>query len=473
MERGGRGRWKAAWAGPALAVSACATLGACANPFWSVAAKSDETAQGPAAPPAGEPPVNDLPIAVRAPAGQGALPEALRGLILDAPRIKAAEARQDRGAADLAAARAQFLPELTVSGGYSWREAEDPLTTSAGSSAFEDWSYSVQLSQPIYQGGRMLAGVRQARAGAAAERSRTEDARQSTLLEAAQAFAAVAREQRVEALRRDNLALVEEIRAAAEKRFTRGAATRTDVALAEAQAAAAEAELARIAGERQAAEAAYARAFGRPPEAVAAPGAIEDRLPSTLGEALDAARRNHPRLSARRHDAQSAAFAATVAAGAFRPDLALALRHTDGEDEFFPSRRREETRLQLQVSVPLVRAAAWGETRAARAQAAEARFTADDAERQALQEAATAFARHTAEVSRSAALTRRAEAAGRAADGVRREHEAGARTMQDVLAAQEQAVQARIDLERASYDRQAAAYALLAAVGRFAPDEVR
>jgi TolC family type I secretion outer membrane protein len=456
------------------ALSACVNLSACGLPFFESKKAPAPAVQTHAAQ---EVPVTlaqstQLPSLSAAAPSAVDLPTALRGLLDTDPRLKADAARQDGVEANFQGARARLLPDVALGAGTTRIEDRARLApTSTG--RLDEWDYAVELRQPLYQGGQILAGVRQARALKASGESRTESTRQAVMLDASRAYLAVIREQRIEALRRENLDLVGKIMTGAQARFAKGAATRTDVALAESQQAFVEAELARAQGETEAARAGFQREFGAEPGALANPDVVDEALPLTLDAAIAAARKANPDLKSVQHEARAAGFAARGALGASLPSVDLRISHSDGEDDYFPTRRGEETRVAVRLSIPLVRAPAWAQARQARAEAKRADYEAQDVERAVMEAAISAWRRHEAEKRRLAALTTRADAAARAAVGVQREYDGGARTMQDLLQAQEQAVQATIDLERARADRLNAAYTLLAAVGGFQPDALR
>jgi TolC family type I secretion outer membrane protein len=446
------------------ALSACSAAAACANPFW------DEGRDGVGlTPPAASQnaPASDVPYTTN-------LAAALRGLTAVDPRLAADAARQEGVVAAVSTARARFLPDVTISGGYAHADLRNSQTpTRVRKDDQDEWDSLVELRQPIYQGGELLAGLREQRARLEAGAAEQDAVRQGVFQDAAEAYVGVLRDERVAALRAENLKIVQDVRKAAQARFDAGAATRTDVALAEAQSAFSQAELERATGERAASAARYVRAFGAAPGALSEPGAIDERLPATLEAAMAAAGRSNPRALSSQAASRAAGFAARAAGASYLPKLDLRLSHADREDDFQPSQREEEQRLTVRLSVPLVNAPSWSQAREARAEARRARYQAEDAFRSAQEEAAVAWARHEAEKRRLVALNERVGAAERAAAGVRREYLGGTRTMQDLLSAEEQVVQARIDRERAQADRTSAAFALLAAVGGLEPDTVR
>lgn len=454
---------RAAGLRPVMALTACAALTACSSPIGWAFWRDDAGARGPVAPTP-----NAVSEPAAAPAATNDLPTALRGLIDAHPRLQADAERQAGVRAGVGAAQGRLMPEVSLTTSVSRINGRDLYATNAGSRAERDETDAgVELRQPIYQGGQLLAQLRQARALSEAGAHRSAEVRQQVMLQAARAYLGLLRDQRIGQWRAANKGRVEAIVAATDARFKAGAATRTDLALAEAQLAFSDSELLRAMGETEAARAAYQRSFGATPIGLADPAPIDDRLPATLDEALAAARKASPRVLAAVGEARALGFAARAAAGGYLPSMDVRVSYSDGRDDYIPTRRGEETRVALRLTVPLVRAPAYAQARQAKSEAARARFEAEDVARGAEEEAASAYARHEAEKRRVAALSARVAAAERAVTGVRREFEAGTRTMQDLLSAEEQLAAAQIDREGAVFDRTFAAYTLLAAVGGF------
>jgi outer membrane protein len=414
----------------------------------------------------------DTPSQSDAPIALIDLSNALKGLSVDNPRLAADSARQDGVIAGVSVARGRQLPDLTFSAGYGVSRAERTTAGAVTRSENNPWNFNAEARLPLYAGGQLLSGVRAARAREAAGRYQSADTRQTVLLESAEAYLSLYRDERIAALRAENITLVNRLRAAAAAQFALGAVTRTDVALAEAQAGFSEAELAREDGRLAVSRAAFVRQFGYAPAGpLAAPGLRNDMLPATAEEAAFLAGQANPRLLGARKEAAAQAFTARAAMGGYLPAVNLVASHARGANEVLREEPTEDSRIALRVSVPLG-APAFGQARQARALAAQRRFESQDLERVVRQDAMAAFATHEAEHRRALLLAQRAEAAGRAALGVEREYQCGARSMLDLLQSQEQAVQARIDQDRATFDRLLPAYRLLAATGRLTPDMI-
>jgi TolC family type I secretion outer membrane protein len=400
---------------------------------------------------------------------------ALRGLLSDNPRLAADIERQRAVTSGVHAARGRYVPEVALTGGYGASRRDENFRSPTPDRLSEEnpWDYRAEIRIPLYQGGQLLAGLRQALARESAGRNQSDAVRQQVMLDASEAYLALLRDEAVARLRGENLAIVQRIRDGAEAQFKIGSATRTDVALSDAQLAFAQAQLDQDQGQREASRTAYVRQFGAAPNgALSAPRVDESGLPRTSEDAAQRARQNSPRLRAAQEEARAQGFAARQARGAAMPNVNLVISHGRNADDWIRGQFEEETRAAVRVSVPLAPVSSISEARAARATAAQRRYEAQDIERAAVQEAASAFELFQAQKRRVASLTARADAALRAAQGVQREYQGGTRSIIDLLQAEEQAVQARIDVERAAYDRMLAALRLLAATGQLTPETV-
>ncbi len=248
--------------------------------------------------------------------------------------LRAAEAQAEAQDSRVAAARAQRLPGLTLSGSYV-RSAEvaggeltvlgNPVTLP--SPLPDSFAARLQVQETVYAGGRIDAGIRAASALASAAAAQRASARAAAAGSAERAYWNLYLAQESEAAALDNLRAMESHRRDAEDRLARGAATRSEVLswrLREVQAR----DAAGGAGTRRAqAAASLALLLGLPWDsdlrAAPPPEAASREEPVDVGAAVRAA------LESRRDIAESDARAASQGAaldqarGALLPTLQL------------------------------------------------------------------------------------------------------------------------------------------------------
>jgi len=129
--------------------------------------------------------------------------------------------------------------------------------------------------------------------------------------------------------------------------------------------------------------------------------------------------------------------------------------------------------VMAQIRVPLYQGGeVSARTRRAKAEAARLRMTLSSTRRSVREAAITAWQQY--ETAQSVVGAREAQiiAAERALAGVMAENEVGRRTSLDVLDAQQELVDARVQKMRAERDRIVARYAVLAAIGRLTAQDL-
>lgn len=109
-------------------------------------------------------PANEIGTAPDFPGSPGPVPASLPSeLLLRRPDLRAAERRVAAAFSESSAARKELLPSisLTASGGTSTREFEDLLDEN-----FSVWNLAANALQPVFQGGRIVAGIAASEAAA-------------------------------------------------------------------------------------------------------------------------------------------------------------------------------------------------------------------------------------------------------------------------------------------------------------------
>ena len=154
----------------------------------------------------------------------------------------------------------------------------------AGTSHPRGWS--VQLTQPLFEGFQNLNAIRQAKSQVQAAREALRTVEQTVLLDAATAYVNVVRDTAVVRLRENDVTVLTEQLKATKDRFDVGEVTRTDVAQAEARRAESLATLAAAQANLKTSRAAYEQIIGHPPGNLVTPPSIRHLLPSDINEAM-------------------------------------------------------------------------------------------------------------------------------------------------------------------------------------------
>ena len=189
---------------------------------------------------------------------------------------------------DVATAASQLAPVI------SWASSVDH--SGSDFSAY-DTSASVSLSADytLYDGGKSSLGLEAAKFSVLATRSKLVSIEQNVLFEAVTAYFGVIRETENVSLRENNLSVIREELKAANDRFEVGEITKTDVALAEARLAASNSALAVAKGSYEKAVASYISSIGAKPNSLEYPNFVPE-VPNSLESAIAIALTEHPSI---------------------------------------------------------------------------------------------------------------------------------------------------------------------------------
>ncbi len=405
-------------------------------------------------------------VLATAPSAAQSLSDSLSDAYSTNPDLAAERARLRGAQEGLVQARSQRLPTLNAGAGVTESERWGSQFFNSPPSSID---YQVTASQALYAGGRISGGIDQARAALEASRSQLRSTGQQVLIDAVAAHMNVIRDQQVVAIRRNNVEVLAEQLRAAEDRFEVGEITRTDVAQAEARLSGARAQLAAAQAALASSRANYERVVGVAPGELGEPGALP-RLPESIGEAAETAVDLNPNLAAARFNEIAAEKQVQIARGALRPEVALQARAGENRDADLTGRGQGQASISAQVSVPIFTGGLNGSrVREALAQADAARLQVTSARRQVLEGVRSAWnnllaAQAVIESSRQAVRANEI-----AFDGVEQEAFVGLRTTLDVLNAEQELLNSRLELVRAERDLFVASYALLQAMGRLDP----
>ena len=153
------------------------------------------------------------------------LDEVLVQVYLESPRLAAARAKLRGVDETVPMALAGWRPRLTAASGAAFSRA----STQDGEQTLGTLRQTVSLAQPIYSGGATTAETAQAENEVRAERARLAAAEQEVLVEAVDAFTAVARDRAVLDLALRNERRLAEQVVGTRDRYRFGELTRTDV----------------------------------------------------------------------------------------------------------------------------------------------------------------------------------------------------------------------------------------------------
>ena len=327
--------------------------------------------------------------------------------------------------------------------------------------------YSVQLTQPLFEGFQNLNAIRAAKSTVQAARDSLRSVEQTVLLDAATAYVNVVRDAAIVRLRENDVTVLTEQLKATKDRFDVGEVTRTDVAQAEARRSEAQSTLAAAQANLKTSNAAYEQIIGHPPGKLETPPSIRGLLPGSLDDAMTLGDGENPLILAAVYQEEASLYAVQRVMGELLPTATFEAQYQNRFDESRTLKELETTTLTWRVTMPFYQ----GGSVSARVRQAK------ETNNQLKKEVEDARLRVHADVISNwgilqssgpaiASAQAAVEANKIALTGVREEEKVGQRTTLDVLDAQRELLNSQIGLVTALRDRVVAEYSLYAATGR-------
>jgi outer membrane protein len=402
-----------------------------------------------------------------APAQAETLRDALSAAYENNPTLTAARSGQRITDEGVPIARADGLPSVSTQIGY------DEVLKQPSNSFFSPGrtlSAQGQLSVPIYQGGIVRNSVRAAEARVDGGQASLRGTEATIFSQVTAAYMDVLRDEAVVALNRNNVNVLGVNLQATRDRFDIGDLTRTDVAQSESRLALAQGNLqaaeARLIGSRES----YIRLVGNVPGDLAPPPPLPG-LPASTDVAVETALAENPDLEAAQIEARASGFDVRAARGTRMPRLSATT--SGGYSDFLGSVPATVAQTQtsasagLTLSIPIFQ----GGRPAARVRQAQARESQAleqviGAERSVIAQTRAAYASWQASLAVIRSSQIAVDAGKLSLEGVRAENSVGTRTILDILNAEQELLNAQVQLVTARRDAYVAGFSLLAAMGR-------
>ncbi len=376
------------------------------------------------------------------------------------PRLQASRAELRAVDEQVSQAYARYRPTISIDA------ASEGSTVDIPNDSFQLWTNSIGLNvrQNIYEGGRTVAGIRSAVQQVGQQRASLLAVEQQVFLDTVRAYTNVVASRRVVDLARNNEERLERQRRATVDRFEVGEVTRTDVAQAEAALARALADRIRAEGNLQQVSANFEAVVGvRPTNLTTTEVTVQ--APPSLVNAQARAEKN-PALIAAEFAFEAAESDVRVALGALLPtvDIQAGVRYVDN-----PSRAlnyQTDARIGATLTIPLYQGGAeYSRVRQNRQIVDQRRRQFDATRRDVVELTAEAWEALVTASAQTRAIEQQVRANALALEGVETEAQVGARTVLDVLDAEQELFQSEVDLVNAQANRVVALYTLQSAMG--------
>jgi outer membrane protein len=351
-------------------------------------------------------------------------------------------------------------------GGSRASFADPPLRTAY--STFYSNSLNLQVTQPVYSGGRTLAQTRQAINTVQSTRAQTLAVETTVFQAVAMAYLDVVRDQALVEVDRNNVEVLTKQLEATQDRFRVGEVTRTDVAQAEASLAQGQGTLVTAQGTLAISRAEYVRAVGHEPGRLLLPRE-RPALPATREEALTLAANNNFSVISANFAELAARDTVDFVRGQLLPQISLVggLNRALAPSVTLSGALENTASITAQLTMPLYEAGAiYSQTRQAQQTVGQRRSQVDDARRAAVQTAEDAWETLKAARASIASFSAAVRAAQIALLGIQQEALVGTATTLDVLIQNQTLLTTQQQLIVAEHDSALAEFNLAASVGR-------
>ena len=415
---------------------------------------------------------------VAAPANADTLREALVDAYRGNPTLQSARAQQRATDENVPIEKSAGRPDIGATGRYTEYLKQSSTSFAAPERVV---TLGVELGVPIYSGGAVKNAVRAAEQRVQAGQADLRGTESTVFSQVVAAYMDVIRNEAIVGLAANQVDVLSTNLQATSDRFEIGDLTRTDVAQSEARLAVAQSDLRAAQANLITAREDYIALVGQAPTDLQPPPPLPG-LPSTPDEAVAVALENNPDLIAARERAEAAGYDIEVAGAGRLPRVSLFTGYTYDnylgtiggavvDDPTVPrddvSQTSSGAQAGVSISIPIFqggRPAALQRQAQARASAALEDIIA--AERDVIAQVRAAYSSWQASLAIIESSQSAVSAAELSLEGVRAENSIGNRTILDVLNAEQELLNAQVELVTARRNAYVAGFSLLAAMGR-------
>lgn len=409
-------------------------------------------------------------IALPAAAQADDLRDALLNAYQTNPTLEAARATQRATDEGVPIAKSSGLPTLSGTATYT-----EYLKQSSVSyiSPQRNLDATATLSLPVYSGGAVKNSVRAAKTRVDAGQADLRGTESSVFSQVVAAYMDVILQQAIVGLNQSNVHVLQVNLQATSDRFEIGDVTRTDVAQSNSRLAVAQAGLRNAEASLISARETYLQVVGKTPVELAPPPPLTG-LPATPDEAVQIALDNNPDLAAARERSKAAGYDSKAAGAGRYPKISL---FTSGDySDYLGSLNypgvgtvpgQTTAQAGVRATIPIFQ----GGLPAAQQRQAQAREGAAleqeiGVERQVIAGVRSAFSSWRAANDVIKMNETAVSAAQLSLEGVRAENSVGNRTILDILNAEQELLNAQVNLVTARRNAYVAGFNLLAAMGK-------
>ncbi|MSO70850.1 MAG: hypothetical protein EXQ88_02350 [Alphaproteobacteria bacterium] len=402
-----------------------------------------------------------------APVRAEGLIEALADTYASNPRLLAARARLRATDENVPVALSGWRPSISATGDIGLENVDRYLPTNRTTNAFGiPGDLKLAFSQPLFRGFRTTADTERSENLVLAERARLVATEQTVLLDAVTAYMNVVRDRAVLELSTANVEVLRKQLQATEDRFRVGELTRTDVAQAQSRLQRSIADQVTARGTLTSSIATYVYVVGHAPRDLAFP-LPPTSLPNDEAQAIEAARAGNPNVIAADYDERAANKSVDLVRGELYPSLSLNGTMSYGADLNPATTETLTETMTATMTVPLyLSGSVYARLRGAKQTASQRMQDLANARRVAVEGATSAWESLQTAQATVVAFEAEVRALEIAYEGVQEEARVGARMTLDVLNAEQELFNGRVNLVRVRRNAVVSAYLVFSSVGR-------
>lgn len=399
------------------------------------------------------------------------LQEALAAAYQNNPTISAARAGQRANDENVPIQKSLGRPQMLLEGSIGDRIYESPTTTTSRNHSLTG---TATAQVPIFSGGAVRNGIKAARTRVEAGREDLRSTEMRVFTDVVATYVDVLRDSAVVALNEQNVKALDVNLQASSDRFEVGDLTRTDVAQSQSRLSLARGQLESARAQLIASRERYIALVGHEPLDLQSPPPLP-ALPDSPETAVSVALTSNPDLGAARKLRDAARYDVRIASAARLPRISAFAQGS--YNDFLDSSRiagfaqqSKAVTVGARLTLPLYQgggpAARVRQSQAFESQAIE---QATGVERDVVAQTRSYYASWKAAMDVIESSRVAVDATGLSLEGVRAENSVGTRTILDILNAEQEALQARVQLVTARRDAYVAGFTLLTLMGQVAP----
>ena len=403
------------------------------------------------------------------------LEDAWIGAYQNNPSLEAERARLRALDERVAQSLAHWRPEFSVNAGVgrTWQHSPSDNFTPPNEFAHNGDTYGGQFKQPLFRGFRSLSETDEAKKQVLAGRARLQSVEQQLLLDSGKAFLDTLRDEEVLQIYRDEETVLQKKLEETRVRAMVGDLTQTDVRQAQTRLSKAEVTRQQAESTLTADRASFVRLIGEEPEKLSVPKLALSKS-QKIADVLQAADTVNPAVVSAQYTVEAAKADIDLNKGSLLPEINLVGTSSNayGQSVTFQG-RQISNQVMVQATWQLYDGgASYSKIREARQTATQHRMELEDVRHKSHEMAQNAWQALLSAEAMTKSDRDEVTAASEALQGVKTEAHVGSRTTLDVLNAEQELLDAKVDLAKARHDRDYAVLEIKAAVGDLTADKL-